>query len=419
MALRSNRATVLLVVLLFVACKGEESATEVFATPPEPIHVTVIADGFTLGVVDKKKLADFVTGTLEPINEVDPFDLLKPAPVFKFDTPQRLNATVSGKSVLGLIPTQDRAACYFKFEVDKDTFLDRLAVETGTPPKTEITIVVMRVPDGMAVGACAIGPNLVLTSHQMGTFAIAHEFGHSLAGLKDEAGSSGAFTSSQPYSRPNCSASSSAPGWKVFKQTNDTDTQSPLEGCAGYAMGLFRPTDACRMITTGTDFCCVCREHMLRQLSDRLQVDLPRPDERRCEVDAKAQAIQDTITASGAYVTADFYGANGDLRSVKGGVGDARNRLVAGDYFASVALGGKVLAARSLPDDPGFARAYPPVPNAIDERVPAPLPTRLTIFVPASADSKYQTFPLKLEGKAGIALLNTSFRQELTAQLPP
>lgn len=429
MALRYKASAAVLAGLLTLACdRGEKAYTtkggRVAPATPVPIHITVVADGFTSNN-DHTALNDFVAGVLQKVNNNDPFGVAKPALIF--DKPIILNAATSGTSVLGLIPTESQADCYFKFAEDgdkqtddKQIFLDKLSKELSTPPKNELTILVMNVDLSKRVGACANGPNLIITSQQVNRFAIAHELGHSMTGLKEEGDGSGTFSSSTAYKKPNCSDSNANPGWKIFATASSTTPEQPKEGCDGYMRGLYRPTDTCRMRDPGTSFCCVCTEHMLRQLSDRMQFTLPRPQGQLCVVDAPAPAVQTSSLSGGTYVTADFSGTGPpSIVDIRGGIGDTRARLIAGEHFAAISSNRQVLAARSLPDHPGFARAYPPGANAVDRRVPAPLPTRVTIFVPAGTLLPFQAHLLTMGGRAGVELLDDDVRNELSAQLPP
>jgi hypothetical protein len=427
MALKSRSILSLLAVFLMTACKKEEATLD--DTPAsmattgeiiainESIPILVIADGYTSN--QDSRIQTFITTKLDVATAVEPFNRFSQRP-FSLVKVENLKASMAYASTLGLIPVADQNDCYFRFQYGKKAFLKALDTVKATLPPATLTIVLMQVDSGKNVGACAVGDNLILTSQKVSATSLAHEFGHSLAGLEDEAFLQGtAFHTLKPYGEPNCSDNRASPGWEMYDSITGAKLD-PKEGCDSYESGLFRPTSSCRMIDPAFSYCCVCRTHILRQIRDRLHLKIAITDPV-CKVVSPAPDVTTTVRSTGKLITVDFYSMSHSevVASEDVAAFDARATLITGEFFASIAVDDKVIGARSMSGDPAFARAYAPDFDAIDQQVEAPLPSRLSIFVPMTTKTQFDTYVFRLAHLAGKKLLTDQVRNDLSAQVPP
>jgi len=423
-------AASMLFVLTLIQCNKEEqvpatsserfdskrnSATDLstpFVGPPK-IHITVVADGFVDSAADKARIDYFYQNTFGALTEIAPFNRVKGELIF--DAPIRTKPDTSGESRLGLQPIED--GCYFQFD---DGFYDKLEEAKGNISPTALTIVLMNVDTSKRVGACAIGKDLIITSPMMDARALAHEFGHSIGGLRDETNDRGfvfAALTSKPHSEPNCSDNPTSPGWIVA--TSETAVQQPKAGCEGFASGLFRPTNSCRMRDPdSSDFDCVCTEHILRHLSALLHKELERP-QNFCRVLTPPAQAATAGPAAGNLFTVDFKSLK-ESKIVKIEAVESfslRPELIGGSVFASLKINGTVVAAESLPDEPQNARAYPPGKPQIHKPADAPIPTRIQLFVPSKeipSSPKFETDTITFSGLSGLKVLDKQVLDKLT-----
>ena len=89
----------------------------------------------------------------------------------------------------------------------------------------------------------------------VGSDVLAHEFGHLLVGLMDEFSLPANINTQHPVPVPdflNCSPTTDPSHW-------GGPGSGGLPECNLYGLGVFHPTDQCKMGVTGGDFCYVCQ----------------------------------------------------------------------------------------------------------------------------------------------------------------
>jgi hypothetical protein len=161
-------------------------------------------------------------------------------------------------------------------------------------------------------------------------------------------------------------------------------------------------------------------EHMLRQMSHLTRTKLSHAAvDHTCEVDAKEPPLPKSNPRSGLLFTVDYYSKTDARQLVPERVAafDTRAPLAAGDHYAGLVSGTNVVSAVSLPGDPAYARAYAPGKATVDIQVPAPLPTRVRLFVPDGAATNVNPELIELSGLSGVSLLDATARQKLAAAM--
>jgi len=187
-------------------------------------------------------------------------------------------------TALGFIQSGIWAQCWMAPGPDTDATLTNI-MSTHLSRQPDIIMSILNVQPFMAhtgvfidrtFGGCARGSRLAVTSN-VGYTVAAHEWGHSIGGLRDE------YTAySEPYPGPaitgvtNCSTvlNKNTVSWASLVSTDprmtvpttydfswmdSNTTVGEYEGCNYYTTGVYRPSLSCRMNGNSPGFCPVCK----------------------------------------------------------------------------------------------------------------------------------------------------------------
>jgi len=187
-------------------------------------------------------------------------------------------------TALGFVQSGIWASCWMSPGPDTNAIMTDI-MSTHLSRQPDIIMSVLNVQPFMAhtgvfidrtFGGCARGPRLAVTNH-VGYTVAAHEWGHSIGGLRDE------YTAiAEPYTGPaitgvsNCSTvlNKNTVSWASLVSTDPrltiptsydsswmdfNKTVGEYEGCNTYATEVYRPALSCRMNGNSPGFCPVCQ----------------------------------------------------------------------------------------------------------------------------------------------------------------
>ena len=132
----------------------------------------------------------------------------------------------------------------------------------NVPEYDEVIILVNDPEWGGCAGTVAVGTGANNGSNGL----LTHEAGHSMFGLADEYWSSGTtYTGGEPgqvnaTTHDSASMMANQTKWWQWLGVSGVGT---FEGCRYFQFGLYRPLNFCRMRSSGSQFCAVCREQTL------------------------------------------------------------------------------------------------------------------------------------------------------------
>jgi hypothetical protein len=214
-----------------------------------PINLLVVGDGFPKGTEQTFK------DSLDAIKRG--FALLPGAggsgPAVQIEK-QLLTVKKAGDSKLGLTYVDDETQCYF--QRDMAAVLSALVKLTPKKFVPDRYVVVLAGNDN---GACSDGTVMFVRANVLAV-AVAHEMGHSFAGLMDERGR-GDTTFNGCIKWRNCSSDAVHTPWA---QTGDV---SAFLRCNAFASGIFHPAERCTMNNPNHPFCAVCKQFVQTALS--------------------------------------------------------------------------------------------------------------------------------------------------------
>lgn len=297
----------------------------------------------------------------------------------------------------------------------------------------------------MDYGGCSYGSFMYLTPDNMWSPSVAaHEYGHGIANLYDEYGSSRSFTGTRDAL--NCSsnspgvgirwASKMPPGTSIpttFNPStmNDNQTVGAFKGCDNFA-NLYRPVENCRMKTVDHVFCPVCLEEMTKvvaphkpdeggrapskptgvRILNNLQTRMPRFPSRSLSV-ALQRSQQNAAQPYLNLLLQVFSDGRIKILRAAEGRGDVVASRASADALYEVTRGGQTVAAGPLPQGFMSVRRYnPPYTGNVDSQVAA-TSTTVSITIPNTTrnDAIAGTLGLTLyQLTAGVPL------QEITVQ---
>jgi len=187
-----------------------------------------------------------------------------------------IGSTAERNTAFGLTYNGSRDKCWFTKSLTTD---DRVIQATaGLSP--DLTIVIAKTADNDIGGVgCAYSHYVVVTRAASWSVA-AHELGHGIGGLFDEY----VMTAAAPPTTvnfANCSTNRdrtqiawagkiTARDVPTPENPDDLTTIGAYPGCEGFAIGIFRPSQRCRMGTTHfARFCSVCLDAMKAAVAAR------------------------------------------------------------------------------------------------------------------------------------------------------
>ncbi len=226
------------------------------ATVPavKSINIMVVGDGFPKNLKDSE-IKQLFQVTIQRIR--DGFALL---PVGSGGGPTLdieqviLKVKTFGDSQLGLEYCDDETICYFKHDQAKVLAeLVRLTPKKFVPDRYIVVLA------GNGNGACSDGMVMYVRGDVL-PVVVAHEMGHSFAGLMDERGR-GDSTFDGCLRWRNCSSDAVNTPWP------QGGALGAFLGCNAYRNGIVHPALTCSMNNPNDSFCDVCRPFVQTALS--------------------------------------------------------------------------------------------------------------------------------------------------------
>lgn len=237
-----NRRTYSLGLLLFLAAGAAAQPA------PKEVRLLVIVDGFIASN------QPYYKNTVVPKLTDRAFALVKGNSAAKLivETRFRPSATL-GQSNFGLRYNGLREKCYFDYD---QAVLEKVHAEAGTFRPDRYLVILA----GNGPGGCADGTVMFVRENAL-VKVVAHEMGHSLAGLFDEYGADPSRPAECVRWR-NCASDAANTPW-----TRST-ILGARPGCLGYSTHMFHAAATCLMASTADQaFCPVCEEHLTTALT--------------------------------------------------------------------------------------------------------------------------------------------------------
>jgi hypothetical protein len=224
-------------------------AAGVAAQPPQKeLRMLVIVDGH---LADEES---YYKDTLVPYLTEGAFNLVKQNSGAKLVVhAEFLPSTTRGVSNLGLRYNGVRDKCYFDYD---DAVLKKVHAKAGNSRPDRYLVILA----GNGSGGCADGTTMFVRENALAE-VVAHEMGHSIAGLFDEYGADPGVPAECVRWR-NCASQAANTPWV------QSATLGARPGCLGYSTYMFHAANTCLMITTrDTAFCPVCKDHLSAALT--------------------------------------------------------------------------------------------------------------------------------------------------------
>ena len=263
-------------------------------------------------------------------------------------------------------------------------------------------------------GGCRRGSRMYITSG-VDWDLVAHEYGHSIAGLYDEYDTPYGEYTGPEINEANCSnvLDRERVVWRALIAAETpipttlgggvgANTVGMFEGCNTYRTGIYRPADNCLMRESGQDsvppFCPVCRPILTSAISPFL----PRPGQRVDDDfrEARRDAVTERVTEAmnednnvqhGSYLFVEIrITADGDFEvlSAQEMPGTPVMQKAPISRFAYEVLAGqKTLSVETLPEDPFLVRCFPDPAQNKPHRYDRSETAILTLRIPIAASA--------------------------------
>ena len=403
--------SVLLLLIVVGVASGQATRVMGDGADVEKIVIGIIGDGYTPD--EMPEFEDDVNRlVVQGLFEDDVFSEFKEAfSVYRLDVPSSQSGVSTPGShrdtAIGLVFNDDWEQCWFN-ETPVLTN-DRIKGFFG---QNFYDYVLVIANTGVNRGGCHPGGNRLYVSNRVSPTVIAHEFGHSLAGLFDEYTSTKfiAHLSSDSVNYNNCSnkidrslliwsaeltANIGIPTLSFPDGVDSDQAVGMFEGCRYATKGLFRPMWNCRMKDPydNIPFCKVCgrllRYSMKRLIKLQLHHELS-PAQEFLKLELKLTPEDSEILKFSRFTTTD---------------GTAPVISPTSNFIFEFSGGGKTISVGSLGQDPFEVRSFPDLKNNRGELLPKKESVTIVVNIPISEGQDLKKENLKLnfyEIKPGV-----------------